>query len=316
VVEETIDVGALMETILGGVCVVGFIAIFAVAAVAGARASRRRRMEYLPPTLAVEGVEVRRGLTAPEAAVLMELPLDKVLTLISFGLVRKGALRVRSRKPLRLEAVEPRPDGLHAYEEGFLAAIRPGGDPDEARLRQVVVDLVRSVNKKMKGFSRRHTVAYYRSIIAKAWERVQQGQADLSDEILGETIEWTSLDKDFERRAPEIWVGRDYRRPVWWPHYHPPEPRPSGGAPVSLPDVNLPTIPGSHFADGVVRGLQGFADGIVSNVESFTSGVTRETNPPPAASTSSGRRSSGGGCACACACACAGCACACAGGGR
>ena len=51
---------------------------------------KRRKMEYLPPALAVEGTGVKRGLTAVEAAILLEAPLNKVMTMILFGLVKKG----------------------------------------------------------------------------------------------------------------------------------------------------------------------------------------------------------------------------------
>src|SRR5690606_39237583 len=112
-----------------------------------------RRMEYLPPSLAVEGVEVRRGLTAPEAAILLEQPLNKVLSLIAFGLIRKNALRVLSREPLRVEPIRPAPKDLHPYETSFLAAIGPDGDLNDRAMRAVAVELVQLVNKKMKGFS-------------------------------------------------------------------------------------------------------------------------------------------------------------------
>jgi hypothetical protein len=317
------DIGDAFSSVLDSIECLAFPAVivfFVGSFFLSLRAARRRRMEYLPPTLAVEGSEIRRGLTAPEAAILMEMSLDRVLTLISFGLVRKSAMAVLSREPLRVEPTAPAPEGLSPYEVGFLDAIRADGRLDEARLRAVVVELIQTVNRKMKGFSRRDTTAYYRSIVAKAWERVQAGDhVELSDELLGETIEWTSLDKDFERRAPEVWVGRTFRRPIWWPNYVPRgEPArggDGGGRTVSLPEVSVPSLPGSEFANTVVGGLEGFANNVVGSIESFTSGVTKVTNPPPAPSRAgSGRGGSSGGCACACAC--AGCACACAGGGR
>lgn len=296
---------------------------FIVSVIWSIRVARKRRMEYLPPSLAVEGVEIRRGLTAPEAAVLLELPLNKVLSLIAFGLIRKNALRVVSQEPLRLERVQPAPPDLRPYEVSFLSAIGPDGRVSDRRLREVTVELIQLVAKKMKGFSLDETRAYYRSIVDKAWEKVRDSaDADLSDELLAETIEWTTLDRDFERKAPEVWVGRSFRRPIWWGNYAPYYGRPStssergggGGGTISVPDVRMPTLPGSEFAHGIVSGLEGMANSVVGNIESFTSSVTRQTNPPPPPSRSGGRSSGGGGCACACAC--AGCACACAGGGR
>jgi hypothetical protein len=311
--EELIGLAVCAVFVLVGMLFVGGIVL-------AVRTERRRRLEYLPPSLAVEGVEVRRGLTAPEAAVLMSQPLNKVLTLVSFGLISKNAMRVLGRDPLRVEALKPAPAGLQPYETAFLEAIGADGRLDERRLRALSVDLVQRVNNKMKGFNRGVTIAYYRSIIDKAWEKVKTAdEGDLSDELLAETVEWTSLDRDFERKAPEIWVGRTFRRPIWWGNYSPhhrPAPRGGGGGQITLPDISMPRLPGSEFANSMVSGLEGMASSVVGNIESFTSGVTKVTNPPPVSSSSSrgGGRSSGGGCACACAC--AGCACACAGGGR
>ncbi|MHB1416070.1 MAG: hypothetical protein ACYC1C_12550 [Chloroflexota bacterium] len=317
--QPSIDFDPIIEA---GVVIAVFLAVIGaviITPILAIGAARRRRLDYLPPVISVEGVEIRRGLTAPEAAVLMELPLDRVLTLISFGLIRKGALRVLTSNPLRVEALKPEPEGLKPYEVSFLRAVGPDGRLDEAILRAMVVDLVKSVNRQMKGFSGRDTLAYYRSIVDKAWERVKSsGEADLSDEMLAETIEWASLDREFERKAPEVFVGRSFRRPVWWGNYVPRTSHPTGhsapGRSVSLPDVQMPTLPGSQFANSIVSGMEGMAAGVVGNVESFTSGVTQITNPPPPPTRSSSGRGGGGGCACACAC--AGCACACAGGGR
>ncbi|MFN2222202.1 MAG: hypothetical protein ACK2UH_06600, partial [Candidatus Promineifilaceae bacterium] len=48
------------------------------------------KKRYLPAIAQVEGGGIKRGLTAPEAAIILELPLNKVLMLIIFGLLEKG----------------------------------------------------------------------------------------------------------------------------------------------------------------------------------------------------------------------------------
>jgi hypothetical protein len=53
-------------------------------------------MHYPLPKIRVEGVEVKKGLTAVEAAILAEIPLDRVLFMILYGLVKKGVIRVVS----------------------------------------------------------------------------------------------------------------------------------------------------------------------------------------------------------------------------
>ena len=55
---------------------------------------KKRKLQYLPPKVSIEGHGIKRGLTAVEAAMLLEQPLDKVLTMILFAVVKKGAAEV------------------------------------------------------------------------------------------------------------------------------------------------------------------------------------------------------------------------------
>jgi len=307
-----------------------WIALFGVGwaaiAILGSQRRKSRRMEYLPPALAVEGTGIKRGLTAVEAAILLEAPLNKVVTMILFGLVKKGVVTVESEKPLKVQAVDPPPEGvkLWYYERRFMEAIKPGGTLAENKLREMVIDLIGDVNKKLAGFSRKETKAYYKDIAARAWRQVESAD---TPEVLGERwgkgLEWTMLDNEWDDRTRRVFHDRPVVLPHWWWGYRPwvtragpsapsaPSPSPtSAGMPVTLP-----TLPGANFANSVVGGIEGAANTVVSSVESFTGGITETTNPPPKPSASSSSSRSGG-YSCACACACAGCACACAGGGR
>ncbi len=107
----------------------------------------KRKMHYMPPIAQVEGGGIKRGLTASEAAVLLELPVAKVLGLVIFGMLKKGILRQTSADPLivavndnfqlktQLDQVPPTKDQhtqfyrdaaqkngivVHSYEEPFL----------------------------------------------------------------------------------------------------------------------------------------------------------------------------------------------------
>ncbi len=304
--------------------IIAFGVGWAVLGFAGNRAQKRRRMQYMPPALAVEGTGVKRGLTAVEAAVLLEAPLDRVVTMILFGLVKKGAITVESEKPLKLRATAPLPEDvkLWYYERRFLDAILDDGKLGELALREMIIDLIGDVNKKMTGFSRKETKAYYKDIAARAWQQVEAAD---TPEVLGtrwgEGLEWTMLEEDWDDRTRRVFHDRPVVLPHWWWFYRPwgastAHARPS--APMSGPSgggtpVTLPTLPGADFANTVVTGIENTANNVVSGVENFAGKVTQKTNPPPKSSSSSSR---GGGYSCACACACAGCACACAGGGR
>lgn len=289
----------------------GFFMVFFVAmiGVVASLTQKRRLMKYMPPSLAIEGVGIKRGLTAVEAAILLEKPLDRVCTMILFGLLKKDALRVAKAKPLRLEVLEKNKEKLREYESLFLAAVDKKGRVPETKLRKVITSLIKGTNEKMKGFSRRDTREYYRSIVNKAWEQVASSETEeVASEVLDREMEWLIADERYEQRMKEALGDRVVIVPVWYPGY-----RTGAAAGAPGPGISVPSLPGSEFANSVVQSVEGFAHGLVSKVESFTGGITKVTNPPPAKSGSSW---SSGGSGCACACACAGCACACAGGGR
>lgn len=314
-----------------------FIAIFGFSIYQSTIGAKKRKLAYLPPKIAIEGHGIKRGLTAVEAAVVMEQPMDKILTMIMFSTIKKNAATVIEREPLKLEISNPLPENLHSYELGFLAAFKePSSELRRKSLQSVMVDLVKTTSTKMKGFSRNETLAYYKDIMEKAWKMVEEADTpEVKSEKYDRTLEWTMLDREFDDRTRRTFTGMPVFLPGWWGRYDPVYrqttshgiPRPSasttsspvsGGA--SRPSLSLPNIPGSDFAASVINGTAAMAGGIVGNLTDFTSGVTTRTNPIPIRTSSSsgsgGFRGSGGGHSCACACACAGCACACAGGGR
>jgi len=50
---------------------------------------------YTPPEAVFEGGGIKRGLTAPEAAVLLGKPFDKILALVLLGMSEKGFIQIR-----------------------------------------------------------------------------------------------------------------------------------------------------------------------------------------------------------------------------
>jgi hypothetical protein len=262
----------------------------------------------------------------------MQEPLDKVMTMILFGAVKKNAAEVISRDPLSLKVSDPLPDGLHDYEREFLEAFKQS-DARKRRtaLQDMTVKLVKAVSDKMKGFSRRETVDYYKKIMERAWQEVEAAETpEVKSQLFDQNLEWTMLDHDYDDRTRRVFTGPIFV-PMWWGRYDPgfggaaaSVGRPSGGGMPAMtstqgrgPSASIPNLPGSDFAAAMVGGVQTFSSKVIGDLTGFTSKVTNVTNPPPKPSTSSGGwRSGGGGGGCACACACAGCACACAGGGR
>lgn len=326
VTKPAFDLGGWISSLVGGCVPAAFICFFIFMFVGmpilSAIGNQRRKLQYLSPRIAIEGHGIKRGLTAVEAAILMEESLDKVMTMILFGVVKKSAATVTKRDPLQVEVTSPTPDGLHDYELNFLDAMKES-DPAKRRnlLQDMTVKLVRSISEKMKGFSRRETIDYYKGIMERAWEQVQQANTpEMQMTFFDQQLEWTMLDKDYDDRSRRVFTGSIFV-PMWWGRYDPlyrsgPSAT-SGGGRVSAPSSSSgrTSLPGADFAASVVGGAQAFSQKVIGNVQDFTSRVTNVTNPPPKP-TSSGSYRGGGGHSCACACACAGCACACAGGGR
>ena len=314
---QTLGISA--DAVFSFLCCGGFGAFFLGIVVFSVRGAQKRKLQYLPPKIAIEGHGIKRGLTAVEAAILLEQGMDKVLSMILFGVIKKGAAEVVKRDPLEIKVSRPLPENLHPYEVKFLEAFEESSPASRRReLQLMMVDLVKTVSNKMKGFSRRETVAYYRDITRRAWAEVEAANTpEVKSEKFDQALEWTMLDKDYEDRTREVFHGRPVIIPTWWHRYDPAFGRPmSTPQTVSAPggQISLPHLPGSDFAASMVNGMQNFSANVVGNLTEFTSTITEKTNPIPVTKSSGGGRS--GACACACACACAGCACACAGGGR
>lgn len=269
--------------------------------------SKSRRLQYIRPTIGVEGVGIKRGLSVPQVGILLGQKLDRVLMLIIYGLVRKGAavLDSSSGKPV-FTSVQPGMEGLLDYERAILEAVRIGKAGREAldiaRVRDAFVALVKDVENRMKGFSVKETREYYRSIMTEAWKQIRASTgAGEIEAVVAEQLPWLLLEDRVEKRLEEFpdlrglilhpaRLGGSYR-PVF-----------STGQGMSI----------QQFCADVASRLENTASSLLGNVDGFTSKVTAVTNPIPVSS-HSGTRAGGG---CACACACAGCACACAGGGR
>jgi hypothetical protein len=313
------------DTVICGCFFSFFALIFGLGFYQSIWGAKKRKMKYLPPKISIEGHGIKRGLTAIEAAILLENPMDKVLTMILFSVIKKGAAEVTTKDPLELKIASTLPEGLRTYESEFLEAFKK--DTKSARtkaLQAVMVDLVKTVTTKMKGFSHKETVQYYKTIMEKAWKMVEEVDTpDVKVAKYDEVMDWTMLDRDFDNRTRNVFVSPPQFYPIWWGRFDPTFRSAGGVARPSTPlsgsssgkTFSVPNLPGSDFAASMVTGMQSFSSNVVGDLTNFTDKITGVTNPAPKPSSSSYRGGSGGS-SCACACACAGCACACAGGGR
>lgn len=327
----TFNISDVLESIIPLLCCGIFIIIFVLVIVTIYNANKKRKMQYLPPKIAIEGHGIKRGLTAVEAGVLMEQPMDKILTMVMFSVLKKEAAVVIKRDPLELKVEDKLPEGLNPYEIDFLNAFRKPESERRKALQDLMVSLVQSVGEKMKGFSRKETIDYYQSIIKNAWQQVEAaGTPEVKSQSYSENMDWTLLDKEYDTRTKRTFGTGPVWMPGWWWRTDPSVPRSSTTGRIGAPSapsgsksttINLPRLPGADAAASILGTVQGFSSKVVGDVTSFTGGVTAKTNPLPVATSSGWKPRSGGSSggfhsSCACACACAGCACACAGGGR
>lgn len=318
--------------ILPCLCPLAIAAFFIVTTIWGIRNAQKRKLQYLPPKISIEGHGIKRGLTAVEAAILMEEPMDKILMMTLFSTIKKNAAQVVTKDPLKLEIKDPLPEDLYPYEKDFLSAMgKTSAAEQKTGLQDMMINLVKTISEKMKGFSQKETVDFYKDIINRAWAMVESAETpEVKSQKFDEVMDWTMADKDYENRTQTVFRNQPVIVPVWWggydPGYRSTVSTGGSGGGVSTPSlsqgrssgtVSLPSLPGATFAASVTNGAQNMASSVVGNVNNFTSSVTNKTNPVPVSSSGSGGGfGGGGGHSCACACACAGCACACAGGGR
>lgn len=221
---------------LSGCIIFAVIIVLIAGAVSFLKRSERRdnRLGYLPPQISIEGYGVRRGLTAVEAAVVLEQPLEKILTMILFGIVKKGAAKIARRDPLQLDMVTDLPEDLYQYEKSFLDAFRiEDARSREEKLQEMFVDLIKAVSEKIRGFSRDETQRYYRDIVHRAWKQVQEADTpELKNREFDESFDWLMLNHRFSENVQELFKDPGVTTPKWWDAYE------QG---FKLPDNHLPT---------------------------------------------------------------------------
>ncbi|MFO0942443.1 MAG: hypothetical protein U0930_17030 [Pirellulales bacterium] len=197
------------------------------------RALKRKRngSTYLPAMATVEGGGIKRGLTAPQAAVLLEMPMGKVLSLVIFGLIKKGVLEKTADNPLQVNVADPYRQArrerleeagtkglvIHDYEHAFInRLVSHIGPVARCDLSEPIGGLVKSVATRMSGFDLSDTQAYYRAIIQRAWKEAESiGEVSQRDQAVDRNFEWILMDEHWIDIF-DAWArnGRPYR--PWW----------------------------------------------------------------------------------------------------
>lgn len=313
--------------------------------------NRPKRTRYLPAIAEVEGGGIKRGLTAPEAAVLLEMPLNKVLTLVIFGLLEKGVIeqvqvkplivrvaelyrtrgkpganKLEDRKRLRRKAAREQGTVIHDYEDRFLDEIEQHENKPVQGMdfTHAMKWLISHTAKKMKGFDLSDTQEYYRRVMTRAMKQAESlGEIKQREQYLDKYLPWVMLNEGYDR----VLVTPGYS---YWPRWG----RAAlgggsgkvsfgGGGSRSNGVTSLGDV-GASFAGWAENTMGGLATAILPKSLQLPSssglvdlsGVDHVTGEIFSALGSASGGSGGGGGSCACACAGCACACACAGGGR
>ncbi len=199
-----------------------FLPLFALMIIEGLGLARRQQT-YAPAVAVVESGGVKRGLTAPEAAVLMERPIATVVASVLLSLLHKGVLEVAENEPLILQLAEPfrkdmaalEPSAraaarrrtaqeknvlLHPYEEPFLAVLEssPGIPIRDLNTAAAVRALLRHTARRVRGHSVHETRSYYNKHLGRARHDIElAGHAGPAARAYDRNFDWLLLDSQY-----------------------------------------------------------------------------------------------------------------------
>ncbi|MGA9139638.1 MAG: hypothetical protein WBZ29_05410 [Methanocella sp.] len=323
VIGMPVDVGGTMGSIFGSAaCCIPVIFLGVIILIIFSTAFRS---PYSSPSLSMGGMGVNQNLDAVEAAMLLRTDPKRILTMIMFGLLKKGNAKLLSTEPLRIELVSRK--DLNYYEARFADAIK-GDTLNEDKLLDCFKLLAQRVVDKTRPYSRKETEAFYKQKIEDMWKDVQAVDTpELKLQKYDTDMFWLMADEQFTTKTKDYLRSPGWNTvaipPIYWwypyyfglPHQHAPQ-TPTTGQPMpqagTTPPTNQTTSSVESFANKISNSVETTSAGIVGGVESFL-GVRNAANAPPPAAASTPARAPGSSCACvSCACACVSCACACA----
>src|SRR5271157_7508 len=336
---QTIDVGGVFDTLLSLACP-GIIVLIVIIGLIGSIGSYNRK-PYSSPVVSMDGIGVNKGLDPVEAATLLRVDPKRVLTMIMFGMMKKGNVKLLSTEPVKLQLVSSQ--GVNYYEKLFADAI-VDDKLNEDKLLDCFKVLARRVVDKTRPYSRKDTEDYYRSKIDESWEQIKAVDTpELKLEKYDTNMFWLMADDQFTKKTTDYVANAPgsstFNVPTyywWYPYYFglpryygtgyggvPQQPSgmpPQAGTAKAPAPTNQTTTSVESFAKSITHSVESTSAGVVGSVDGFL-GVRNQANAPPpkpafTPSSGGGGRSSCACVSCACACAHCACACACAGGGH
>lgn len=337
--------------ILSPLSVIFAIPIFVTLAILNENSLKKKRKDYLPAIANVEGGGIKRGLTAPEAGVLLEMPFNKILLLVIFGMLEKGLVQhikddplvvevsqafqtwhipenrksIKQRRDLRVRAAQKQGTVIHSYEHYFLDELerKSGRAVKDINFSKAMERLITITTKKMKGFDLSDTQDYYRRIIDKAMQQAASlGEIEQRQEYLDKYLPWVMMNEQYPTVLTHggynywpVWARRSFASRAHQSSGTSLPSRPSAGGRTTFGDI------AASFAGWTESTMGGMAAAIMPGSMNLPttqggvvdlSGVDRVTSDVFEALSKASSSSGGRSGGSSCACACAGCACACA----
>lgn len=164
--------------------------------------------DYQAAQAIVEGGGIKRGLTPPEAAVLLEMPLNRILSIVLVGLLKKGVVELALEYPLSLsvvanyrtrEAVQDIQGRsayrravaqklnviIHPFEEPFLELLEENNSKPLSTINFTAPlrALLRHTARRVGGYDLVETREYYRKHLGRARHDVALASKELRDHL-------------------------------------------------------------------------------------------------------------------------------------
>jgi len=179
-----------------------------------------RKREYLPPRIFIEGFGIKRGLNEFEAALISERPFNEILGMMLINAMEKGAVRIASREPLRLESDKLLPDLMSRDERDFVRICSERNvKKRQEKFINLLIKIIKTISNEMRGFSHKETVNYFAIVVDAAskkanFENIQNIVYELVDDMDELTKKVTKATNPY-KDAPIFKETPVYMR-RWW----------------------------------------------------------------------------------------------------
>ena len=255
------DIASLIENIIF------FGGIFIILIYSKSSKTKKKRNTYLPPVITTEVSRINRELTGIEAAVVMELPLSRIFTMIILALLKKGVVILEPGNPIKVKKVEGiRKDVyLKYYERAVLRAISEDGTINKNKLKNALVLLIRTVSDKV-GSARLMSQNYYNKLVRLAYKRLSEVKdPKLQLAAFDKYIEWILIDKNLKGKSSFL---NNMAIPAWyWNFYN-----------VVYLGASTSSSTGTPHSDKETGLMPDIAESFLSGSDMFVNAVVPEFN--------------------------------------